>query len=110
MQSASDDSGNSKGRRLGLIVSAGLLSVLAGAVAYGGVAIASTLATSNGDAKAAAAATGYALGAFAAPIASGVYLARRRGWSRLRAVRFAAFVTLLIHAALLPVALAALVM
>jgi hypothetical protein len=95
--------------RLGLILSAGLFSVLAGAVAYGAVAIAFTLATSNGNAKAAAAGIGYVLGAFGAPIASGVYLARR-GWSWLRALRFAAVVTLLIHAALLPVALAALAM
>jgi hypothetical protein len=96
--------------RLGLIVSTFLFSVLAGAVAYGAVAIAFTLATSNGNAKAAAAGAGYALGAFGAPIASGVYLARRRGWSGLRALRFAAVVTLLIHAALLPIALAALAM
>jgi hypothetical protein len=95
---------------LGLIVSVGLLSLLAAAVAYVGFAVAVTLTMANGDARALAAGTTYALIAFGAPIVCGIYLARRRGWSRLRAVRFAAVALLVVHAPLLPVALAALSM
>jgi hypothetical protein len=96
--------------RRGLIISAVVFSVLAGAAAYGGVAVALTLAISNGNAKAAAAATAYVLGAFGAPILSAIYLARRRRWGSWQAVRFAAVVSLLVHAMLLPVALAAFAM
>jgi hypothetical protein len=94
----------------GLIVSAGLFVVLAALLAYGGIVVALTLATNNGDAKAAAAATGYVLAAFAAPVLGGVYLARRRRWVWLRGIRFAAVASLLVHVALLPVALAAFAM
>jgi hypothetical protein len=93
-----------------LVVSAGLLSILAGVVAYLGIAIVFAVASSNGNAKAIAASAAYVSGAFGTPIVAGVYLARSRGWGRLRAIRFAAAVSLLVHAALLPVALAALAM
>ena len=87
-----------------------MLSLLAGLIAYAGLTIAFTLVCSNGDAKSAAIGSAYLAGAFGAPIAGGVYLTRYLGWSRLRAIRFAATISLLVHTALLPVALAALAM
>jgi hypothetical protein len=92
------------------VLSTGLLSVFAAAAAYAGIALAFTLASSNGNAKAVAASTAYVLGAFGAPILTGLYLARYRRWGWLRGVRFAATVSLVVHALLLPVALAALAM
>ncbi len=92
------------------MISAGLVSLVVGAIAYVGTALAFTLATSNADAKAVASSAGYLLGAFGFPILAGVGLARSRGWTCLRVVRFAAVVSLLVHVALLPIALAAFTM
>ena len=94
----------------GLALSAGLLSLVAGIAAYLGIAIVLTVASSNGNATAIAASAAYVSSAFAAPIVTGVCLAHSRGWGRLRAIRFVSAVSLLVHAALLPVALAALAM
>lgn len=110
MRTVSEASVKQPVSRLGSVVWAGLLSVLAGAVAYVGVALAVTLVSSHGNASAFAAGTSYVLGAFGGPIFLGVFVARRRGWSGLRAVRFAAVVSLLVHLALSPIALAAFAM
>jgi hypothetical protein len=82
-----------------LVVSAGLVALVAGVVAYIGVALAVTIVSSNRDAKGIAALGGYLTGAFGAPLAAGVFVTRWRGWGRLRAVRFAAVVSLLVHVA-----------
>lgn len=110
MRTAREAGTASPQRRAGLALSTGLLSLLAGGIAYVGIAIAFTVARGNGDAKALAASAGYVTGAFGVPIAAGFYLARSRGWGTLRAIRFAAAVSLLVHVTLLPVALAALTM
>lgn len=97
-----------KSHRLGLLLSAGFLSVLAGVVGCAGVVVAFTLSTSNGNTEAALAGVAYVLTAFGAPVGTGIYLVRSRRWDGLRAVRVVASGSLLVHAALVPVALASL--
>lgn len=92
------------------VASAVIACVLALAVAYGGIAVALSATTANGDTRAVAAMVGYAVAALGLPIVCGVHLARRQGWSRLRSLRFAALVSLLVHVVLLPVGLAAMSM
>ena len=93
-----------------LWVSTGLLTLLAATAAYVGIAVALSLATANNDGGAAVACTGYGCAAFVAPAVVGYHLVRSRGWSVPRAIRCAAGLSLLVHVALVPVALAAMAM
>jgi hypothetical protein len=110
MRTATATRANSEGRRLPLLARAALLSLLAGATAYFGLAVAFAIILSNSNAKAVSIGIAYLLSGFGAPIATGFYFARSRGWDWTRAISFAAAVSLLIHGALVPVALAALAM
>lgn len=93
-----------------VIVSAVLLSLVAAAFMYLGVAVALTLIGVNGNAEAIAASFSHVVGAVGGPLALGLYLARRRGWAPLRAARWAGLALLLVNVVLTPIAVAALAM
>jgi len=93
-----------------VVLSASLLSVLAGAAGYMGIAVAFVLVTNNGNGKAYATGAAYLLAAFVFPILAAGYLVHSRRWPWVRALRLGASVCLVVHACLLPVAVAALAM
>lgn len=95
-----------RSRRLIRTASTVLLALAAVGVGYLGIGIALLIVSINRDAKAVAGAMAYLLGAFGVPIAAALYLSRRRNWNGSRAVRLALILTLLVHAGLLPIALA----
>ena len=77
-----------------------LLSLVAAAFMYVGVAVALTLIGVNGNAEAIAAGSSYVVGAVGGPLALGLYLARRRGWAPLRAARWDVLAMLLVNVVL----------
>lgn len=82
-------------RQIRLAISTAVLSVLAVAAGYLGIAIAISLVQTNRDAGTVAASVAYVLGISVVPTVTGRYLARSRGWTWLQAVRLAVAVSLL---------------